>query len=126
MTKQRVHEYAKSVKRTSKEVIDALEKLNVNVKNHMSTMLRNKINQQLKKATLQKVVQQITMRINQQINQRTTTRINKRATMRIVRAVVAEAIVHKVAVNVQRVVTVVRSVELTKVVDVIVQRNNRK
>lgn len=44
MTKQRVHEYAKSVKRTSKEVIDALEKLNVNVKNHMSTIEEKEIN----------------------------------------------------------------------------------
>lgn len=38
MTKIRVHEYAKQVNRTSKEVIEALGKLNVSVTNHMSTI----------------------------------------------------------------------------------------
>lgn len=38
MTKIRVHEYAKKVKKTSKEVIDALAKINVSVTNHMSTI----------------------------------------------------------------------------------------
>jgi translation initiation factor IF-2 len=38
MTKVRVHEYAKLVKKTSKEVIEELGKLNVNVTNHMSTI----------------------------------------------------------------------------------------
>lgn len=38
MTKVRVHEYAKRVKKTSKEVIDELEKNNVTVTNHMSTI----------------------------------------------------------------------------------------
>ena len=38
MTKIRVHEYAKLVKKTSKEVIEELGKLNVNVTNHMSTI----------------------------------------------------------------------------------------
>ncbi len=38
MTKIRVHEYAKQVNRTSKEVIDELGKINVNVANHMSTI----------------------------------------------------------------------------------------
>ncbi len=38
MTKIRVHEYAKRVKKTSKEIIDELGKLNVNVTNHMSTI----------------------------------------------------------------------------------------
>ena len=38
MTKVRVHEYAKRVKKTSKEIIDELGKLNVNVTNHMSTI----------------------------------------------------------------------------------------
>ncbi|MER2089133.1 MAG: translation initiation factor IF-2 N-terminal domain-containing protein, partial [Sporosarcina sp.] len=38
MTKIRVHEYAKKVNRSSKEVIDELGKLNVNVANHMSTI----------------------------------------------------------------------------------------
>lgn len=41
MTKVRVHEYARRVKKTSKEVIDALEKLDVNVTNHMSTIDQN-------------------------------------------------------------------------------------
>ena len=38
MTKVRVHEYAKLVKKTSKEIIEELGKLNVNVSNHMSTI----------------------------------------------------------------------------------------
>lgn len=38
MTKMRVHEYAKKVNRTSKEVIEELKKLNINVSNHMSTL----------------------------------------------------------------------------------------
>ena len=38
MTKVRVHEYAKRVKKTSKEIIDELGKLNVSVTNHMSTI----------------------------------------------------------------------------------------
>lgn len=38
MTKTRVHEYAKRVKKTSKEIIEALEKINVNVTNHMATI----------------------------------------------------------------------------------------
>ncbi|AOV08232.1 translation initiation factor IF-2 [Sporosarcina ureilytica] len=41
MTKVRVHEYARRVKKTSKEVIDELGKLNVNVTNHMSTIDQN-------------------------------------------------------------------------------------
>ncbi len=36
--KLRVHELAKRMKKTSKEVLEALEKMNVNVKNHMSTI----------------------------------------------------------------------------------------
>ncbi len=43
MTKVRVHEYAKRVKKTSKEVIDELEKNNVTVKNHMSTIEQSSI-----------------------------------------------------------------------------------
>ena len=35
MTKIRVHEYAKQVNRTSKEVIEELGKINVKVTNHM-------------------------------------------------------------------------------------------
>ncbi|MFC5558102.1 translation initiation factor IF-2 [Ureibacillus thermophilus] len=38
MTKMRVHEYAKKVNRSSKEVIEELKKLNINVTNHMSTL----------------------------------------------------------------------------------------
>ncbi|KXH80021.1 translation initiation factor IF-2 [Sporosarcina sp. HYO08] len=38
MTKIRVHEYAKRVNRTSKEVIEELGKINVSVTNHMSTL----------------------------------------------------------------------------------------
>ena len=38
MTKIRVHEYAKKVNRTSKEVIDELGKNNVSVSNHMATL----------------------------------------------------------------------------------------
>ena len=38
MTKIRVHEYAKKVNRSSKEVIDELGKINVAVTNHMSTI----------------------------------------------------------------------------------------
>ncbi|MED3660441.1 translation initiation factor IF-2 [Ureibacillus sp. FSL K6-8385] len=38
MTKMRVHEYAKKVNRPSKEVIEELKKLNINVSNHMSTL----------------------------------------------------------------------------------------
>ena len=38
MTKIRVHEYAKKVNRPSKEVIEELKKLNINVTNHMSTL----------------------------------------------------------------------------------------
>ncbi|MDW0111739.1 translation initiation factor IF-2 [Sporosarcina saromensis] len=38
MTKIRVHEYAKQVNRTSKEVIDELGKMNVKVSNHMSML----------------------------------------------------------------------------------------
>ncbi|WP_252503569.1 translation initiation factor IF-2 [Sporosarcina sp. Marseille-Q4943] len=38
MTKIRVHEYAKQVNRTSKEVIEELGKINVNVTNHMSML----------------------------------------------------------------------------------------
>ena len=38
MTKIRVHEYAKQINKTSKEVIEQLSKLNVQVTNHMSTL----------------------------------------------------------------------------------------
>ncbi|WP_286925859.1 MULTISPECIES: translation initiation factor IF-2 [Lysinibacillus] len=48
MTKIRVHEYAKQVNKTSKEVIEALSKLNVSVTNHMSMLEKDivsKLNQ---------------------------------------------------------------------------------
>ncbi len=38
MTKLRVHEYAKQINKSSKEVIEQLSKLNVQVTNHMSTL----------------------------------------------------------------------------------------
>ena len=38
MSKVRVHEYAKKVNKTSKEVIDQLAKFDVKVTNHMSTL----------------------------------------------------------------------------------------
>ncbi|KGR80313.1 translation initiation factor IF-2 [Ureibacillus manganicus] len=38
MTKIRVHEYAKKVNKSSKEVIEELNKLNITVSNHMSTL----------------------------------------------------------------------------------------
>ncbi|WP_312753166.1 translation initiation factor IF-2 [Rummeliibacillus suwonensis] len=38
MTKLRVHEYAKQVNKSSKEVIEQLSKLHIEVKNHMSTI----------------------------------------------------------------------------------------
>lgn len=38
MTKIRVHEYAKKVNKPSKEVIEELKKLNIEVSNHMSTL----------------------------------------------------------------------------------------
>lgn len=43
MTKKRVHEYAKEVGRSSKEIIESLEKLKVDVKNHMSMIGENEI-----------------------------------------------------------------------------------
>lgn len=51
MTKIRVHEYAKQVNKTSKEVIEALSKLNVSVTNHMSMLEKDivaKLNQSFK------------------------------------------------------------------------------
>lgn len=51
MTKIRVHEYAKQVNKTSKEVIEALNNLNVSVTNHMSMLEKDvvsKLNQTFK------------------------------------------------------------------------------
>ncbi len=68
MTKIRVHEYAKQVNKSSKEVIEALNKLNVSVTNHMS-MLENdtvtKLNQSFKPATAKKQAQQPTQNASQ-------------------------------------------------------------
>ncbi|WOV86081.1 translation initiation factor IF-2 [Sporosarcina oncorhynchi] len=52
MTKIRVHEYAKQVNRTSKEVIEELGKINVNVTNHMAMLDKDatsKLNQRFGK-----------------------------------------------------------------------------
>ncbi len=38
MTKIRVHEYAKKVNKPSKDIIDELSKMNINVNNHMATL----------------------------------------------------------------------------------------
>ena len=43
MSKVRVHEYAKKVNKTSKEVIEQLEKLNMPVKNHMAVLEANAV-----------------------------------------------------------------------------------
>ncbi|MBK3494347.1 translation initiation factor IF-2 [Viridibacillus sp. YIM B01967] len=43
MTKLRVHEYAKQVNKSSKEVIDQLSKLQINVTNHMSTLEKDAV-----------------------------------------------------------------------------------
>lgn len=78
MTKMRVHEYAKRVKKSSKEVIEELGKLNINVTNHMSTIEKNDI-QKLDKAfggaKEQKGANQATSkpRSNQQTNGRNKT-----------------------------------------------------
>ncbi|KGR92036.1 translation initiation factor IF-2 [Ureibacillus massiliensis 4400831 = CIP 108448 = CCUG 49529] len=45
MTKLRVHEYAKKVNKSSKEVIEELKKLNINVSNHMSTLTSDAVSQ---------------------------------------------------------------------------------
>ena len=43
MTKLRVHEYAKKVNKSSKEVIEELKKLNITVSNHMSMLEGNDV-----------------------------------------------------------------------------------
>ncbi|SOC35611.1 translation initiation factor IF-2 [Ureibacillus acetophenoni] len=45
MTKIRVHEYAKRVNKSSKEVIEELKKLNITVSNHMSTLTVDALSQ---------------------------------------------------------------------------------
>ncbi|MGR6897776.1 translation initiation factor IF-2 [Rummeliibacillus sp. TYF-LIM-RU47] len=60
MTKLRVHEYAKQVSQSSKEVIDQLSKLQIDVKNHMSMLepeTISKLNHVYKKGTQQQSVQ---------------------------------------------------------------------
>lgn len=69
MTKIRVHEYAKQVNKTSKEVIDALNKLNVSVTNHMSMLEKDivaKLNQTFKNI---KDVKQPTQNVSQKSQQ---------------------------------------------------------
>lgn len=44
MTKIRVHEYAKQVDKSSKDIIEQLTKLNENVSNHMSTLEKEVVN----------------------------------------------------------------------------------
>jgi len=67
MTKIRVHEYAKQVNKTSKEVIEALSKLNVSVTNHMSMLEKDivsKLNQTFS-TTGKKEVKQPTQNVSQ-------------------------------------------------------------
>lgn len=68
MTKIRVHEYAKQVNKTSKEVIEALSKLNVSVTNHMSMLEKDavaKLNQTFKAAPEKNVAKQSTQNMAQ-------------------------------------------------------------
>lgn len=68
MTKIRVHEYAKQVNKTSKEVIEALSKLNVSVTNHMSMLEKDavaKLNQTFKATPEKNVAKQSTQNIAQ-------------------------------------------------------------
>ncbi|MFJ7696532.1 MULTISPECIES: translation initiation factor IF-2 [Lysinibacillus] len=68
MTKIRVHEYAKQVNKTSKEVIEALSKLNVSVTNHMSMLEKDivsKLNQTFKATPEKNVGKQATQNISQ-------------------------------------------------------------
>ncbi|MFJ3387298.1 MULTISPECIES: translation initiation factor IF-2 [unclassified Lysinibacillus] len=69
MTKIRVHEYAKQVNKTSKEVIEALNKLNESVTNHMSMLEKDtviKLNQTFKNS---KDVKQPTQNVSQKQQQ---------------------------------------------------------
>ncbi|MFJ6207682.1 translation initiation factor IF-2 [Lysinibacillus sp. NPDC092081] len=69
MTKIRVHEYAKQVNKTSKEVIEALNKINVSVTNHMSMLEKDivaKLNQTFKNI---KEVKQSTQNVSQKSQQ---------------------------------------------------------
>ncbi|GLC87358.1 translation initiation factor IF-2 [Lysinibacillus piscis] len=72
MTKIRVHEYAKQVKKTSKEVIEALSKLNVSVANHMSMLEKDmveKLNNTFKAPTEKKAARPSTQHVAQQPQQ---------------------------------------------------------
>lgn len=69
MTKIRVHEYAKQVNKSSKEVIEALNKINVSVTNHMSTLENDtvtKLNQTFKKSVEKQETKQPTQRVSHQ------------------------------------------------------------
>ncbi|WP_341301952.1 translation initiation factor IF-2 [Lysinibacillus sp. FSL H8-0500] len=68
MTKIRVHEYAKQVNKTSKEVIEALTKLNVSVTNHMSMLEKDavaKLDKSFKATPVKNVAKQQTQNISQ-------------------------------------------------------------
>ncbi|CAM5215699.1 Translation initiation factor IF-2 OS=Lysinibacillus sphaericus OX=1421 GN=infB PE=3 SV=1 [Lysinibacillus sphaericus] len=68
MTKIRVHEYAKQVNKSSKEVIEALSKLNVSVTNHMSMLEKDtvaKLNQSFKAPTEKREARQATQNVTQ-------------------------------------------------------------
>ncbi|WP_155590274.1 translation initiation factor IF-2 [Lysinibacillus cavernae] len=68
MTKIRVHEYAKQVNKSSKEVIEALSKLNVSVTNHMSMLEKDivsKLNQSFKATPEKNVAKQSTQNMSQ-------------------------------------------------------------
>jgi len=68
MTKIRVHEYAKQVNKSSKEVIEALSKLNVSVTNHMSMLEKDavaKLDQSFKTPTDKRDAKQPTQNVTQ-------------------------------------------------------------
>ena len=69
MTKIRVHEYARQVNKSSKEVIEALSKINVNVANHMAVLENDavtKLNQTFKRPAKKQETKQPTQRGSQQ------------------------------------------------------------
>ena len=77
MTKIRVHEYAKQVNKTSKEVIEALNNLNVSVTNHMSMLEKDvvsKLNQTFKTITDAK---QPTQNVSQKSQQSVKSKMGK-------------------------------------------------
>lgn len=82
MTKIRVHEYAKQVNRTSKEIIDALVKLNVNVTNHMSMIDKevvSKLNQRFDKKPSQQQAKEQTAKVEQKQTKQNDRRSSEKA-----------------------------------------------